>query len=96
MPRSLPGWPDSRLYSYEQTDDVGQSLQALPVELLKPFAELIAFLELTPWAGQPYQPGNPGGNLRKLVFGPEGEALVTYLILEDQRRVVAVSLIWLG
>ncbi|MBF6548845.1 hypothetical protein [Nocardia brasiliensis] len=66
----------------------------MPVELLTPFAELIAFLELTPWAGQPYQPGNPDGNLRKMVFGPAGEALATYLILEEQRRVVVVSLIW--
>lgn len=93
---SRPGWLDNRLYSYEQTHEVGESLAAMPLDLLSPFAELIAFLELTPWAGAPYQPGNPEGNLRKMVFGLHNEALATYLILEEQRRVVVVSLIWLG
>jgi hypothetical protein len=84
------------LYSYEQTGEVAESLQAMPVELLAHFAELITFLELTPWAGQPYQPGNPAGGMRKMTFGPNGEALATYVILEDQRRVVVVSLIWIA
>lgn len=83
------------MYSYEQTADVAESLQVMPVELLGSFAELITFLELTPWAGQPYQPGNPAGGLRKMSFGPDGEALATYVILEEQRRVVVVSLVWL-
>jgi hypothetical protein len=83
------------VYSYEQTAEVAAALQVMLVELLGSFAELIGFLELTPWAGQPYQPGNPGGSLRKMTFGPDGEALATYVILEDQRRVVVVSLVWL-
>ncbi|WP_157124626.1 hypothetical protein [Nocardia pseudovaccinii] len=67
----------------------------MPAELLGHFAELIAFLELTPGAGQPYQPSNPDGAMRKMTFGPNNEALATYVILEEQRRVVLVSLIWI-
>jgi len=67
----------------------------MPIELLERFAELIAFLELTPWISRPFQPHNPEGNLRKMVFGASGEALLVYLILEEQRRVVGISLIWL-
>lgn len=84
------------MYSYEQTGEVAESLQAMPVELLPHFAELITFLELTPWAGPPYQPGNPAGGMRKMTFGPNGEALATYVILEDQHRVVVVSVIWIA
>jgi hypothetical protein len=83
------------LYSYEQTPEVRQALDALPADLLVHFSELITFLELTPWAGPAYQEGNPGGNLRKMVFGPNREAMATYLVLEEQRRVIVVSLIWL-
>ena len=83
------------MYSYEQTAEVADALESMPVELLGHFAELITFLELTPWAGQPYQPRNPGGSLRKMTFGPNGEALATYVILEEQRRIVVVSLIWI-
>ncbi|WP_331764125.1 hypothetical protein OG225_43475 (plasmid) [Nocardia sp. NBC_01377] len=83
------------MYSYEQADEVGQVLAGMPIELLEYFAELIAFLELTPWTGRPFQPRNPEGNLRKMVFGPNSEALLVYLILEEQRRVVGISLIWL-
>ncbi len=30
-----------------------------------------------------------------MVFGPNSEALLVYLILEQQRRVVGIGLIWL-
>lgn len=65
----------------------------MPVPLLSYYAELVAFLELTPWSGEPYHPRNPEGGLRKMIFGPNSEALATYVILEQQRRVVVVSLV---
>jgi hypothetical protein len=55
------------------------------------YAELIAFIELTPWDAPPYRDDNPDGNLRKIVFGSTAEGIAVYLILEDQRRVVVVS-----
>jgi hypothetical protein len=32
--------------------------------------------------------------MRKIVFGPSGEGIAVYLVLEDQRRVLVVSVTW--
>ena len=37
--------------------------------------------------GLPISDANPDAEVRQVVFDPHGEGLVTYLILEDQRRV---------
>jgi hypothetical protein len=34
--------------------------------------------------------------MRKIVFGPNGEGIAVYLILDDQRRVVVLSVTWVG
>jgi hypothetical protein len=34
--------------------------------------------------------------MRKIVFGQNNEGISVYLILDDQRRVVVVSVIWVG
>jgi hypothetical protein len=60
------------------------------------YAELIAFLELTPWAGPPYRADNPDANMRRMVFGQGGEGLAVYVVLEQERRVVVVSVTWVG
>jgi hypothetical protein len=44
----------------------------------------------------PYRADNPDGNMRKIVFGRAGEGIAVYLVLEDQRRVVVVSVTWVG
>jgi hypothetical protein len=51
---------------------------------------------LTPWDGEPYRDDKPNGNMRKIVFGPSGEGIAVYLVLEDQRRVLVVSVTWFG
>jgi hypothetical protein len=53
-------------------------------------------LELVPWNGQPYSDVDPDGVMRQWVFGPRGEGLVTYLILEDQWRVDVLRVTWVG
>ncbi len=47
------------------------------------YAELITFVELTPWDAPPYREDKPDGNMRKIVFGRAGEGIAVYLILED-------------
>lgn len=59
------------------------------------YAELIAFLELTPWEGAPYREDKPEGSMRTMPFGKRAEGMAVYVILEEQRRVVVVSATWL-
>jgi hypothetical protein len=39
---------------------------------------------------------NPDGPVRMLTFGPHSEGMVTYLVLEDQRRVDVLYVTWIG
>jgi hypothetical protein len=84
------------VYAYEILPDVRDHVDGLPRAALVSYAELIAFVELTPWDGAPYRDDKPDGTMRKVVFGPAGEGIVVYLVLEDQRRVVVVSVTWTG
>lgn len=51
-------------------------------------------LELVPWNGAPLHDDNPDGAVRTLHFGRAG--MVTYLILDDQRRVDVLNIVWMG
>jgi hypothetical protein len=83
------------VYSYEAVPDVVAQVGELPVSALAAYAELIAFLELTPWEGAPYRDDKPDGNMRLMPFGERAAGIAVYVILEDQRRVVVVSVTWL-
>jgi hypothetical protein len=54
----------------------------------------MSMVELTPWAGPAINEDNPEGNVRVVPFGSAG--MVTYLILEDQRRVDVLEVLWVG
>lgn len=83
------------MYSYDAVPDAVAQVGELPVRALSAYAELIAFLELTPWAGAPYRDDKPDGNMRVMPFGKRSEGLSVYVILEEQRRVVVVSVTWM-
>jgi len=83
------------VYSYEILPEARDQVDGIPITALRGYAELITFLELTPWAAPPYRDDNPSGNMRKIMFGSGSEGLVVYLILEDQQRVIVVSVTWL-
>jgi len=53
-------------------------------------------VEISPWSGEPVNDRNPDGPVRTHTFGPEHQGMVTYLILDDQRRVDVLSVLWLG
>jgi hypothetical protein len=57
---------------------------------------VLSLLEVTPWSGRAYNRQRPDGNMRVVSFGPNGEGFVVYLILEDQRRVAVLRVMWLG
>ncbi|MGH3736507.1 MAG: hypothetical protein ACRDT6_12955 [Micromonosporaceae bacterium] len=84
------------MYSIEIEQEATGQLAALPAEALPSCAELVAMLELTPWSGVAYNQQRPDAPMRTHAFGPQGEGLITYLILDDQRRVVVLRVLWAG
>jgi len=81
---------------YRVTTDhqVLEQVAALPIDALASYAELLVVLETVPWNGDPVHKDNPHGAVGAHVFGRGG--LVTYLILEDQRRVDVLTVQWVG
>jgi len=78
------------------TDEQSQSqVEALPSAALVPFAEARTVLEVAPWNGTPYHRDKPDSPMRALTFGPHGEGDIVYLVLEDQRRVDILVVLWL-
>lgn len=83
------------MYSYEIVPDALEQVDKLPVGALSFYAELIAFLELTPWEAAPYRDDDPDGAMRTMPFGQRAEGMAIFVILEEQRRVVVVSVTWI-
>jgi hypothetical protein len=84
------------VYTYDAVPDAVAQVDKFPVSALSAYTELIAFLELTPWEGAPYRDDKPDGNMRAMPFGKRAEGMAVYVILKEQRRVVVVSVTWLG
>lgn len=84
------------MYSLEILPDVAEQVAALPAEALAAFAEVNVVLELTPWTGDPLNREHPERNMRSMTFGAHGEGLMVYVILEDQRRVFPLKVMWVG
>jgi len=83
---------------YRVTTDEQSQLQidALPANALAPFVEARAVLEVAPWGGDSLNDDNPDAPVRSLVFGPTHQGLVTYLVLERQRRIDVLDVLWLA
>ncbi|WP_214401067.1 hypothetical protein [Pseudonocardia lacus] len=78
------------------TDEQSQpQVDALPAAALAAFAEARTMLEVAPWNGAPYHRGSPDSPMRALTFGPRSEGDIVYLVLEDQRRVDILVVLWL-
>jgi hypothetical protein len=82
------------VYSINTDPQAQQQVDALPDAALTAYAEARALLEVDPWSGAPYHAQNPDAAMRTLPFGTAG--LVTYLILDDQRRVDVLRILWLS
>lgn len=73
-----------------------EQIRALPRDAASALAEALAVLELVPWNGMPYNDDIPDGTVRELLFGATNQGKITYLILEHQRRVDVLKVMWLG
>lgn len=79
------------------TDQTAQrQVDALPAEALALYAEARTALELDPLSGEPLNKGNPEGGLFTLTFGPNGEGIVYYLVIEHLRRLDVLAIRWFG
>ncbi|GAA3458857.1 hypothetical protein ACFFSW_34465 [Saccharothrix longispora] len=84
------------MYTVTTDGDSQPQVDALPPDALAPFAEARAMLEVAPWNGDPYHRHKPDSPMRALTFGPDGQGDLVYLILDDQRRVDLLTVLWLG
>jgi hypothetical protein len=80
------------------TDERSQpQIEARPADGSAPFAEVRAALEVAPWStGDSLNDEHPEAPVRSVVFGAEGQGMVTYLVLERQRRVDVLDVTWLS
>ena len=84
------------MYSVEWEQHALDQLAALPSEAFPFYAELVTVLQVEPWSGDAYDRQRPDANMRTHTLGKHGEGLVIYLILDDQRRVVVLRVLWAG
>jgi hypothetical protein len=84
------------MYSVESEQHALEQVAALPMEALPFYAELMVVLETAPWGGEAYNRQRPDTNMRTYAFGQHDQGLVIYLILDDQRRVVVLRVLWAG
>lgn len=79
-------------YTIDVDPEAREQIGALPSVVLTALAEAMTVLTLTPWNGDPINKENPDGAVRVLLFNPRG--MITYLIVEDQRRVDVLQVTW--
>jgi hypothetical protein len=83
------------MYAVEIDDDAADQIAKLSPDALNAFAVVVDLVEFHPWSGDSYNRQRPDGNMRTHLFGDEHEGLAIYLILEEQRRVIVLRVIWL-
>jgi len=83
------------VYAVTIDDHTRQQLDALPAAGTAAWLELRRTLELVPWNGEPLYPDKPEGVLT-WQFGPAGEGLAYYLVIEHARQVAVVDVHWLS
>lgn len=84
------------MYSVESEQHALEQVAALPADALPRYAELMTVLEIAPWGGEAYDRQRPDGNMRTYLFGQHDQGMAIYLILDDQRRVVVLRVLWAG
>ncbi|MBT0773177.1 hypothetical protein KIH74_29810 [Kineosporia sp. J2-2] len=79
----------------ELLPEMREQLEDLSATAVAAFTEVLVMLETGPWGGDSLNRERPEANMRSVVFGPQRQGLLVYLILEDQRRVIPLNLAWL-
>jgi hypothetical protein len=80
-----------RLVTYPEAAD---QIAEHPAHLLPYYAAVMDELKTQPWAAPSHNSNNPGGAVRRRLFGPLGSGQVLYLVLERDREVHVLSVVW--
>lgn len=84
------------MYAVDTDAEVNEQVAALPAQALPLYAELMAMLAVSPWSGEIYNQERPHtANMRTHPFGPNAEGFIIYLILEQERRVSVLRVVWI-
>lgn len=67
---------------------------ALPLEALDDYAQVLSVLQVAPWNGRPQNESNPEGAVRVWLFGQGKAGQVVYLVLDQQREVHILLVLW--
>ncbi len=81
-------------YEVRVHPEAQDQVDALPRSGALAFQELITFLQVTPWSGNPANREHPERPMRTASFG-DGAGLATYLVLEQQQLVDVVRVQWI-
>jgi hypothetical protein len=84
------------VYRLVYTPEAQDQIRELPLAALAAFADLLPVLELTPWNGEPQNNANPGGAVRRWLFGPAGGGQAVYLVIENPAEVHVLTIQWIG
>jgi hypothetical protein len=85
------------VYVVRSSDEVDEQIAQLPHDGAARFAELRGALELDPWSGEPYVRTNSHSAMRTRTFAAaSGEGFVVYMVLERDRIVDLLQIIWFG
>jgi hypothetical protein len=85
------------VYVVRSSDEVDEQVAHLPPDAAARFAELRTALELDPWSGDPYVRANPQAPMRSRDFETtSGDGFVVYLVLERDRIVDLIQVVWYG
>lgn len=91
-PQPSPEWAPYAVYCVATDERTDEQIAALPVAAISPFAEVRTLLEMQPWTGLPFYADIPASPVRILPFGDA--EMITYLILDDLRRVELLEVLW--
>ena len=75
--------------------EAAEQLAALPAHLLADYARVLDAITVAPWDGAPHTANNPDAEVRRWLFGPLGMAQVLYLVLDREREVHVLRVVWL-
>ncbi len=74
--------------------EVVDQIDALPVAVLIEYARVHDVLEVAPWNGPSHNKDSPDAGVRRWLFGPGGAGQVIYLVLERDREVHVLQVLW--
>lgn len=75
--------------------EVVDQIDVLPAAALIEYARVHDVLEVAPWNGPSHNKDNPDAQVRRWLFGPGGAGQVIYLVLERDREVHVLQVLWI-